>query len=204
MKIIFFRNTCTILNCYFIYFPFLSVTIAANNLIGVLPFLYQQMSVNFSLYLNDWSYTDRTRDEQTVFRMTDVADPKSSEDWGKSGRRIPIIQIEKKGELRVCMDLGRKVNHNYRYKDVSLSLQQWHDLFLKMEYTNDGHFVWQIHLNNDLIHQVYDSEPQTYTNVNVYAISGIGKFPVANGNIRNLQIITGQVFLFCQLSIMRD
>ena len=183
-----------------------SVTIAENNLIGVLPFLYQQMSVKFSLYLNDWSHINHNRDGQTVFRMTDVADPEYSEDWGQtdeeSGRRIPFIQIVKNGELSVHRDLGRKTNYNYHYKDVPLSLKQWHDLFLKMEYTNDGQFLWQIHLNNKLIHQIIDSEPKTYTNVNVYAVSGIVKYPVANGKIRNLQIITGQVFFLVNIPIL--
>ena len=119
------------------------------------------------------------------------------------GSRIPAVWI-KAGPADVMLHItnmiateSNPVTHNYQYDlQAKSNTGNWFNLKLSQK---DG--LYEIKIDDELVHSVLNTEPKTYTNVKLVTGNDYGWAISANGDYRNFEL-SGSYFTKLQTSTM--
>ncbi|XP_047144978.2 uncharacterized protein LOC101236634 isoform X1 [Hydra vulgaris] len=104
------------------------------------------------------------------------------------GARIPAIWIYRSSLIYICFALSGE--HNYVVGPQPLSLDVWSSLLISQTELN-GEYIFTVYLNDQILHNKINTQPQIFKNVQVYASNPW--YEALNGYIKDFKIVNGYV-----------
>ncbi|XP_065651450.1 uncharacterized protein LOC136079546 isoform X3 [Hydra vulgaris] len=107
---------------------------------------------------------------------------------GYYGERIPGVWLDEYS--RLCISFALNGNTNYDCYTPQLSLNVWSSLIITQTELN-GDYTYTIYLNDKIVINIRNTQPQFFKNVNVYASDPWHN--AFDGYIKDLKIVNGYV-----------
>ncbi|XP_065671188.1 uncharacterized protein LOC136089268 isoform X2 [Hydra vulgaris] len=145
-----------------------------NNLVATLPLLEKTYSVSFKVKPN-------------VFNtVTSVIHLTIGGDYGFYGYRTPGVWLTGEGKMKIYSS----VNGNYDYYILTepLYLNEWSSIRIS-QFQFNKIYMYAVYLNGNNIHIIENTQPEAFTNVNVYGANPWHN--AQNGLLKDLRIING-------------
>ncbi|XP_065651454.1 uncharacterized protein LOC136079549 isoform X2 [Hydra vulgaris] len=174
---------------YFDMFPSTVVTsikevneqvIQKSKLITRLSFLDKTFSISFML--KPISLNSNKNVWYNIIHLTIYSE------GGIYGERIPGIWVYQSSWLYICFALSGNVN--YVIGPQPLSLDVWSSLLILQTELN-GDYIFTVYLNDQIIHNTINTQPQIFKNVQVYASDPW--YEALDGYIKDFKIVNGYV-----------
>ncbi|XP_065671471.1 uncharacterized protein LOC136089417 [Hydra vulgaris] len=147
-----------------------------DNLVATLPLLEKTFSFSFKVKPNLYNTINFT----SVIHLT------IGGDYGYYGYRTPGVWLTSEGKMKICSS----VNGNYDYNILTepLYLNEWSSIRIS-QFELNKIYMYAVYLNGKIIHSIKNTQPEAFTNVNVYATNPWHN--AQDGFIKDLRIING-------------